>query len=124
MGGESMARTPLKDLKRELEENPEFARLYGAEQAKTEFAVTLAKARRSSGMTQKELARRIGRSQPYVAKLERGDANPSLGTVGSLLAVLNLRVVMRTEPLLTESEDPQDSDALAIGAVHESKGAK
>jgi transcriptional regulator with XRE-family HTH domain len=119
MGGESMARTPLKDLKRELEENPEFARLYGAEQAKT-----VAKARRSSGMTQKELARRIGRSQPYVAKLERGDANPSLGTVGSLLAVLNLRVVMRTEPLLTESEDPQDSDALAIGAVHESKGAK
>jgi len=95
-----MVRRPRLDLEQELRD-PEYARLYGAEQAKVEFAVTLARARRGSRVTQKELAGRLGLSQPYIAKLERGDTNPTLGTVGSLLAVLGLRLMIQTEPLLS-----------------------
>lgn len=100
-----MVRTPREDLERELRDM-EYAKLYGAAQAKAEFAVTLARVRRGSEITQKELADRLGLSQPYIAKLEGGDANPTLGTVGSLLAVLDLRLVMHAEPLLSYSAAP------------------
>jgi len=95
-----MIRTPRQDLEQELQDR-EYTKLYGAAQAKAEFALTLAKSRNRSAMTQNELADRLGLSQPYIAKLEGGDANPTLGTIGSLLAVLGLRLVMDTEPLLS-----------------------
>lgn len=100
-----MVRTPRHDLERELQDQ-EFVKLYGAEQAKSEFAVTLARARGRARVTQKELANRLGRTQPYIAKLERGDANPTLGTVGSLLAVLDLRLAMHLDPLLSSPAAP------------------
>lgn len=97
-----MIRTPRQDLERELQD-PEYVKLYGAEEAKAEFAVILARARRRSGMTQTELAERLGLSQPYIAKLERGDANPTLGTAGTLLAVLGFSLAMDIMPLLSQS---------------------
>lgn len=95
-----MARMPKQDLEKDLQD-PEYVKLYGAALAKTEFAVTLGKARHNCGLTQEQLATKLGRSQPYVAKLESGDANPTLGTIGSLLAVQGLRLVTHTEPLLS-----------------------
>ena len=38
-------------------------------------------ARRSAGLTQTELAARLGTTQPVVARLERVDANPTWGTL-------------------------------------------
>lgn len=94
-----MVRTPVQDLERELQDL-EYAKLYGAADAKAEFAITLAKVRQSLDMTQKELAERSGVTQPYIAKLEGGEANPTLGAVGSLLAVIGFRLAMDTKPLL------------------------
>lgn len=94
-----MPRTPTEDRERDLRD-PEYAKLYGAAHAKAEFAVTLARARAMARMTQEELACKLGRSQPYIAKLEGGDANPTLGAVGSILAALGLRLAMHTELLL------------------------
>jgi len=110
-----MARTPRKDLERELRD-PEYAKLYGAADAKAEFAVTLARARRKAKITQKELAHRLGLRQPYIAKLEGGDANPTLGTAGSLLAVLGLRLVMDAEPLLSDRMVPTTVPSADMGA--------
>lgn len=121
-----MVRTPRQDLEQELRD-VEFTKLYGAAQAKAELAVTLARARHRSGVTQKELGDRLGLSQPYIAKLEAGDANPTLGTVGCLLAVLGLRLVMHSESLLSHrtaltlvpsaamaiSEAPQETETFA-----------
>ena len=109
----SMVTTPRQDLERELQD-PEYAKLYGAAQAKAEFAVTLSNARISAGMTQKELAEKLGRSQPYIAKLERGDANPTIGTIGSLLAILDCRLVTRTHPL---SPSPTENRA-KVGCIY------
>ncbi|MBI2910008.1 MAG: helix-turn-helix domain-containing protein [Chloroflexi bacterium] len=106
-----MDRTPEDDLERELQDL-EKAKLFGAADAKAEFAVVLARARRESHITQKELADKMGLSQPYIAKLEGGDANPTLGKVGSILAALGLCLRMRTEALLSKasSADLQDAD--------------
>lgn len=46
---------------------------------------TLTDARRAAGLTQAELARRLGTSQPAVAKLERPGANPTVRTLDRAL---------------------------------------
>jgi len=108
-----MNRTPRQDLIDRLKD-PEYAKLYGAEQAKVDFAITLAKARKGANLTQKGLSEKLGISQPYVAKLEGGEANPTLGTIGSLLATLGYQLVTQTAPL---SPEPILSSIESIGAA-------
>ena len=96
-----MLTTPTDDLLERLKD-PEYAKLYGEENAKVDFAITLTKARKSLNLTQRSLAEKLNISQPYVAKLEGGEANPTLGTIGRLLAAINLRFVTGTAPLKPE----------------------
>ena len=93
-----MARTFKDDLEQRLQD-PGFAKLFGAAQAKSSFALTLVKARATLGLTQKELASKVGVSQAYIAKLEGGEANPTLERIGSLLAVLGLSLTTDTTTL-------------------------
>ena len=86
------------DLLKRLKD-PEYAKLYGAEDAKIDFGITLTKTRKNLNLTQKSLADKLGISQSYVAKLESGEANPTLGRVGSLLASLDLRLTTGIAPL-------------------------
>lgn len=90
-----MNRTFENDLRGKLQD-PEFAEMFGAAQAKSSFALTLARARAKLGLTQKELANKVGVSQSYIAKLEGGEANPTLERIGSLLAVLGLSLTTDT----------------------------
>ncbi|MBI2850302.1 MAG: helix-turn-helix transcriptional regulator [Chloroflexi bacterium] len=98
-----MAHSFDEDLERELRD-PEFARLFGEDHAKSIFALTLANARLKAGLTQKELAEKAGVSQAYIAKLEGGEANPTLGRIGSLLAVMGLSLVTDVTALSPRSE--------------------
>ena len=113
-----MTRTFESDLKRELQD-PEFARNFGAAQAKSSFAITLSQARKQLNLTQQQLAAKLGVSQSYIAKLEGGEANPTLERIGSLLAVLGLSLTTDTTPLSPYSETPamesrKTSDALLV----------
>jgi len=94
-----MTRTFRDDLEEELQD-PESAKYFGAAQAKSSFAITLAEARRQLSLTQQQLAARLGVSQSYVAKLEGGEANPTLDRIGSLLAVLGFSLTTGTTMLL------------------------
>src|SRR4030042_521703 len=100
-----MPATPTGDLLERLND-PEYAKLYGEENAKVDFAITITKARKSLNLTQRSLAEKLSISQPYVAKLEGGEANPTLGTIGRLLAAINLRLVTSTAPLKPEPLRP------------------
>ena len=91
--------TPTNDLERRLKDL-EYAKLYGSEQIKADLAITLSKARHKLNMTQKQFADVLKSSQPYIAKLEGGAANPTIGAVGAMLAVVGLSLVTHTEPLL------------------------
>ena len=55
-------------------------------------AVSLRWARQDVGLTQAELARRVGVSQQQVAKLERPGANPSIATLRRVADALGLRL--------------------------------
>lgn len=100
-----MTRTFEGDLKRELQDL-ESAEYFGAAQAKSSFAITLAKIRKQLNLTQQQLAARLGVSQSYIAKLESGEANPTLERIGSLLGVLGLSLNTYTTTLSPYPETP------------------
>lgn len=56
-------------------------------------------ARDRAGLTQAELARRLGVSQAAVAKLERPQANHTITTLESVLRRTGRQLVLSTEPL-------------------------
>ena len=93
--------SPTEDLIEELKD-PDFKKEYGAEQAKLEFAVVLHDARTQAKLTQQQLAGVLGRTQPYIARLEGGEANPTLAAIGRMLAALDLRIVIETMPIRPE----------------------
>jgi transcriptional regulator with XRE-family HTH domain len=84
-------RTFKGDLARDLQDK-EFATGFGTELAKTDFAMLLVKARKAAGITQQELAAKAGTTQSYIAKLESGEANPTIGRIAELLALLGFRL--------------------------------
>ena len=91
------------DLHEELKD-PEFAKAYGAECAKSEFGLALLCARQRSGLTQSQLSEKLGLRQPYIAQLESGEANPTLSNAGRILAALGLKIVINPVPIRQGNE--------------------
>jgi predicted nucleotidyltransferase/DNA-binding XRE family transcriptional regulator len=54
-------------------------------------------ARRAAGLSQAELARRAGTSQPAIARYESGDTSPSVVTLDRLLRAAGRRLVLGSE---------------------------
>lgn len=77
----------------------EYRSAFGAETAKLEIAAAIADARSLARVSQARLAELAGVSQPYIAKLESGDANPTIGRAGELFASLWLRLTLSLVPL-------------------------
>jgi transcriptional regulator with XRE-family HTH domain len=82
-----MVRT-LKEALAENLQDGEFARGFGAELAKTDLGMLLVRARKAKGITRQELAAMAGFAESYIARLESGEANPPVGRIGELLALL------------------------------------
>jgi DNA-binding XRE family transcriptional regulator len=77
--------------------NPEFKAEYDA--LEPEFAIMQAiiDARKSSGMTQKQLAEATGISQADISKIENGNANPSLKTIQRLAIGMGMKLKIEFE---------------------------
>jgi len=97
-----MNSTPREDLIEKLK-NLDFKRAFGAEQAKLEIGALLHKTRKDFNLTQKELSQKLEISQPYIARLEAGEANPTISAIGRMLAVLNLRLAANVRPIIHQS---------------------
>ncbi len=95
--------SPIEDIMEQVRD-PEFAKEYGEELAKINVAVTMSKARTEKGLTQEQLAEMAGTSQPYIAKLESGYANPSIGAIAKILAVMGFRLVPSKDSLVPETK--------------------
>ena len=61
-------------------------------------AAIIREARRSAGLTQAELARRLGVAQPVVARLETRAANPTVETLDRTLRATGHRLALASEP--------------------------
>lgn len=61
-------------------------------------AVHLRWARQDAGLSQAQLAQRVGVSQQQIAKLENPDENPTLGTVVKVFEALGLELAITVAP--------------------------
>ena len=65
----------------------------------SDAAALLKRARMAAGLTQTQLAKRIGTTQTAVARMERQGANPTLATLRRAVAATGNRLEMTTTPL-------------------------
>jgi DNA-binding XRE family transcriptional regulator len=60
-----------EEWKNELHQTPGYAEIYAEEAAKSELWLQLAEARHAAGLTQQQMAERLGVSQAQVARIEK-----------------------------------------------------
>jgi DNA-binding XRE family transcriptional regulator len=89
----------LKALKSRLLADRETLAEHEALAAEFETARELIAARARAGLTQQEVADRMGTTQSTVARLESGKRVPSLRTVQRYAAAVGARAVVRIEKL-------------------------
>ena len=89
----------LKDLKAELLANPAVRQAYDAQAPEFELARELIAARMKAGLTQGDVAARMGTTQSVVARIESGRGTPSMRTVQRFASAVGARAVVRMEPL-------------------------
>ncbi len=68
-------------IKNRSENNPEFTKQIEIEQERLELAIKLTELRISLGLTQKELAKKVGKPQSTISRIETGEMNPSIELV-------------------------------------------
>ena len=93
---------------------------FGAEKIKTALALALLDARESRGLSQSQLAELCGVSQAYISKLESGEANPTIGKIGSIFAAMWMKPSIGFGPLMPErsNSEPADTEASRVAELH------
>jgi transcriptional regulator with XRE-family HTH domain len=84
----------LRNLDRELRKDPEFEAALQEPAPYEEIARRLIAFRIEHGLSQTELARRCGVSQPAIARLERGEHEPRLATHRRVARALDADLVL------------------------------
>lgn len=81
--------------------NPEYRRAYAALDDEFSLVAAIIRARMSAGLTQAEVARRMGTTQAVIARLEAGGRQPSTRTLSRFAAAtghrLRIDLVPRSE---------------------------
>src|SRR5437868_9674477 len=73
-------------------------------------AAVIARARTRAGLTQAELARRAGTSQPVVSAYERGRRDPSVSTLRKLIEAAGAELVLDLAPRRADGAPPPAGD--------------
>jgi ribosome-binding protein aMBF1 (putative translation factor) len=93
-----MSRTTIDEMKRRRlaamteEERSEFDEVYDATRLALEVGERVRDAREAAGLTQRDLAARMGTSQAAVARLESGGTGATLTTLQKVATALEMRV--------------------------------
>jgi uncharacterized protein len=80
--------------------------------ANSMFGEALIQARRRAGLTQEQLAKRIGTTQAAITRLERGRFLPSLRTLQRLAGVLGVTFEIGSNDRVTVRQTPQPAPTL------------
>jgi ribosome-binding protein aMBF1 (putative translation factor) len=84
-------------FKTELLKDKEVAREYNKLAPRYAIISQLIAARQKSGLTQKELANRIGTKQSAIARLESGNTNPSIGFLEKIASVMDTTLTVQLQ---------------------------
>jgi ribosome-binding protein aMBF1 (putative translation factor) len=89
-------------FKKHLDESmkdPAFKKAWHDLDSEFELLESMLKAREKAGLTQEELAVKIGTRQPALSRLERGGfRNASVDTLRKIADVLDARLVIKLQP--------------------------
>lgn len=97
-----MAKTSnaLEILKRRAKRDPELQRLYEGEKVNYQVALLIRKVREELGLTQGELAKRIGTTQSVISRLEDADyEGHSLSILQRIASALKRKIVIKMDPI-------------------------
>jgi len=90
--------TLMSELKEQWMKDPAFKAEYDALEDEFSLARELIEARTRAGLSQAELAQRMGTTQSAIARLESGKFPPSMRTIVRIAAATGTRAVVRLEP--------------------------
>ena len=99
-----MTRTTIDEMKRRRlatmsdDERAEFDETYEATRLALEVGERVRDAREAAGLSQRELAARMGTSQAAVARLEAGGTGATLTTLQKVATALDLTVSIELTP--------------------------
>lgn len=96
----------LLDKLPKMMEDPEFAAVW--EDARDEFSIAreIIRTRVAAGMSQKELAEKIGTTQSVIARLESGSHMPSVSTLKRVAEATHAKLRIELIPADDESHIP------------------
>lgn len=92
----------ISEMHKRWMKEPKYRKAY--EVMEDEFAIARAviAARKRAGLTQTELALRMGTTQPAVTRMESGRVQPSLRTLQRLARATGSRLMIKFEPRRAE----------------------
>jgi len=90
--------TRVGDLHKKWMKEPKYRQAYEALEEEFVLASAVIEARNRAGLTQQALAKRMGTTQPVVARLESGRVPPSLRTLERLARATRSHLRIRFEP--------------------------
>lgn len=98
---------PLKEWLDEELKDPQFRRHYDEAALKWGVAMEIVEARQRAKMTQGQLAQRIGDRQQNVSRIESGEQNVTVGTLGKIAQAVGGRLVVKIEAASRVNESPR-----------------
>lgn len=84
-----------EDLEKELLSDPKVKKEYDKLAPRYTVVSALINARNKKGLTQKELAQKIGTKQSAIARLESGSINPSLEFLQKIAQVMGYKLTIQ-----------------------------
>src|SRR5207248_7090294 len=88
----------IVDMHKSWLKEPKYKKAYDALEEEFALASAVIDVRNRAGLTQKQLARKMGTTQPVVARLEGGRTRPSMRTLERLARATGSRLLIRFEP--------------------------
>lgn len=86
------------DMHKRWMRDPKYRKAYEALDEEFALASAVINVRNRAGLTQKQLARKMGTTQPVVARLESGRGRPSMRTLERLAEATGSRLLISFEP--------------------------
>jgi transcriptional regulator with XRE-family HTH domain len=106
-------------LEEQLASDPAFRAEWERTALARGIAVALVRYRAAHDLAQRDLAARLEMTQPQVARLERGDTNPSMDTLMRLAAGLSIEFTIDVRPVHSKARliTKQAENARAVGSI-------
>jgi len=106
----------ISDMHKKWMEEPRYRKAYAALEEEFVLASAAIDVRNRGGLTQEALARKMGTTQPVVARLESGRGRPSMRTLDRLAKATGSRLIISFAPTRLVSARLLTAQQLQLGA--------